>query len=52
MPSAQTVVDHVVVEAGRVLVPVDPLLGDGERNGAIAQETGGDIVIVGVDAEM
>ena len=48
---AQTVVDHVLVEAGRVLVPVDPLLGDGEGDGAVAQETGGDVMVVGVDAE-
>ena len=47
----QTIVDHLPVEAGGVLVARDSFLGDRKRDGAVAQQAGTHIVIVGVQAE-
>jgi hypothetical protein len=52
MPSSlEAIVDHFLVEARRVLGPRDPLLGDRKRDGAVAQQAGADIMVVGVQAE-
>ena len=47
----QTIVDHLPVETGGVLVARDSLLGDRERDGAVAQQAGTHIMIVGIQAE-
>src|SRR6202521_2009475 len=47
----QATVDHLLVETGGVLFTRDPLLGDGKRDGAVAQQAGTDIMVVGIQAE-
>src|ERR1700687_194379 len=49
--SVQAIVDHLLVETGGVLFTRDPLLGDGKRDGAVAQQAGTDIMVVGIQAE-
>jgi hypothetical protein len=47
----EAVVDHFLVETGCVLCSRDPLLGDRKRDGAVAQQAGADIMVIGVQAE-
>ena len=47
----EAIVDHFLVEARCVLGPRDPFLGDRKRDGAVAQQAGADIMVIGVQAE-
>ena len=47
----QAIVDRLLVEAGSVLFARDPLFGDGKRDGAVTQQTGTHIMVVGIEAE-
>ena len=47
----EAVVDHLLVEARRMLLSRDAFLGDRKRNGAVAQQAGAHVMIVGVQAE-
>src|SRR5262249_48937360 len=45
----QTVVDHLLIKTGVVLLARDPFLVDRERNLAVAKETRAHIVVVRID---
>ncbi len=47
----QAIIDHLLVETGSVLFTCDPFLGDGECDGAVAQQAGAHIMIIGIQAE-
>ena len=47
----QAIVDHLLVEAAGMLVSRDPLLGDRKCDGAVAQQAGAHIMVIGVQAE-
>src|SRR3954471_5441852 len=47
----QTVFDHLLIEAGRMLLTGDALLFDRKGDLAVAQQTRADIVIIGVETE-
>ena len=47
----QAVVDDLLKKAGVVLLARDPLLGDRERDLAVAQQARADVVVVRVDPE-
>jgi hypothetical protein len=47
----QAIVDHFLVEAAGVLLARDPLFRNGECDGAVAQQTGTHVVVVGIQAE-
>jgi len=47
----QAIIDHLLVEAARMLDTRDPLLGDRECDGAVAQQAGAHIMVIGVQAE-
>ena len=47
----EAIIDHLLVEAGRMLVARDPLLGDRKGDGAVAQQAGAHVMIIGVQAE-
>ena len=47
----QAIVDHLLVESAGVLFARDSFLGDRERDGAVAQQAGTHIVVVGIQAE-
>ena len=47
----QAIIDHLLVEAAGVLFARDPLLGDGECDRAVLEQTGTDVMVVGVQAE-
>ncbi len=49
--SVQAVVDHLLVETAGVLFARDPLFCDGKRDGAVAQQAGTHIMVVGIQAE-
>ena len=47
----EAIIDHIPIKAGGVLLAGDPLLGDRNRNRAVLEQTGADVMIVGVEAE-
>jgi len=47
----EAIIDHLLVEAAGVLFARDPLLGDGECDRAVLEQTGAHVMVVGVQAE-
>ncbi len=47
----QAIIDHFLVETCGVLFTRDPFLGDGECDGAVAQQAGAHIMVIGIQAE-
>src|SRR5207247_8205169 len=47
----QAVVDDPLVEAGRMLLPRDPLLADRECDGTVTKKARADVMVIGIDAE-
>src|SRR6202171_970768 len=47
----QAIIDHFLVETGGVLFTRNSFLGDGECHGAVAQQAGAHIIVIGIQAE-
>src|SRR5665809_95045 len=47
----EAVVDHLLVKSRSVLLPCDPLLGNGERNLAVAKKACADVMVIRIDPE-
>src|SRR5882757_4046046 len=47
----QAIIDHLLVEASGVLFARDSFLGDGKCDGAVAQQAGAHVMVIGIQAE-